>query len=389
MFDFDTVINRAGTGALKWDRRTPEEKDAGVIPLSVADMEFATAPCVREAVESAARHGLYGYTDPTEAYLDAVCAWMERRHAWRVLPREITCAGGVIPAVSQAVRALTRPGDRVILQSPGYAPLRAQIEGNGRVLVENPLREADGHWLPDLDLLSAQAKDAKALLLCSPHNPSGRVWTREELSAIAEICRQNSLTVIVDEIHHDIILSGAHTVFATISPYARENTLTCTSAGKAFNLAGLQTANVICHNPAMTASFRARRAADGQSNIPYFGLAATQAAYTAGDAWLDALTDALRQNHAILRRFFAEKLPLVRAYPLEGTYLAWTDWRAFPLRGKALDDFLRGECRLILSPGAMFGACGQGFQRFNIALPKGALARALDKLNLCCRNVAI
>ena len=378
MFAFDTLIDRSQTGAVKWERRTEAEKRAGIVAMSVADMEFGVAPCVREAVVRAAEHGVYGYTDPNERYFAAVKRWMALRHGWDVRAEDVTCIHGVVPAIAVCVRAFTQPGDGVIIQPPVYPPFRQMIESNGRRVLNNALINENGRYRMDYEDLERKAADPRArlMVLCSPHNPVGRVWTREELARVHEICKRHGVTVASDEIHFDLVAGGAHTVYANVDPDA----IVLTAPSKTFNVPGLQLANAIIRNVARRNAFREELTACGGSNISYFGYAATCAAYEGGEEWLDALLDYLRGNEALVRDFMARRFPQVRISPMEGTYLLWLDYRALGVPDAEVNQFLRQDAGWIVNAGEMFGAEGRGFVRVNIALPRPELQKALDRL---------
>ena len=382
MYDFDTVIDRAGTGSSKWAQVSEEERVSGVVPLSVADMEFQAPPCVREAVERAARHGVYGYTDRSEAYDRAVVKWMARRHSLAVAPEDIVTVNGVVPALGVAVRAFTQPGDGVIFQPPVYHHFRFATERNGRTPMPCPLKlTADGYEM-DFDALERCASQprAKLMLLCSPHNPVGRVWRREELARVDEICRANGVVVVADEIHADLIFRGPHTAFPNLSAQARANCVLCTAPSKTFNVPGLNTANIMVFDGEKRARFTRQARVDGCEMLSYFGHAATIAAYEGGEAWLEAALAYIQGNYELLAAFFQARMPQVRLLPMEGSYLAWADMRGLNLSAQALKRFMREEAHMVLDEGDMFGQEGAGFERFNLALPKQALARQLERL---------
>ncbi len=382
-YDFDTLTDRRGTGACKWDRRTPEEKEKGYIPLSIADMEFQVAPCVRNAVVRAAEKGIYGYTDPEERYFQAVQGWMKRRHSLEITREEIVCLYGVVPALHAAVRAYTEPGDRVILQTPVYYPFTEAVTLTGREIAENPLREENGRYEMDLTGLEKLAADprAKLLLLCSPHNPVGRVWTRKELVALHEICARTGVVVVSDEIHFDLVLHGEHIPALNVSEAARRNTVMCTSASKTFNVPGLQLANMLIPDEGLRTKFRRQIASDGYSNISHFGYAATIAAYEEGDEWVDALKEYLRGNERLFAGFVRRYFPGAVLSKMEGTYLAWVNFRCLGKDAQALERFMRGSAGLFLDEGKIFGTMGEGYERFNIALPREELKKALTRLH--------
>ncbi len=379
MYDFDTPIDRNSTGALKWDRRTDEEKRLGVVPMSVADMEFAVAPCIKSAVLRAAEHGIYGYTDPEPRYFESVKRWFNARSGLSVETEDICCLNGCVPAISAAVRAFTREGEGVIIQTPVYYPFGDMIASNCRQVVENPLvYNADGTYSIDFDGLESAAHrdDVKLMLLCSPHNPVGRVWTAGELQKISDICERNGVLVASDEIHGDLILRGMHTPFMKIN----SRCILMTSPSKTFNIPGLQLANIIIKDANIRNAFWKRTRADGYSNIPYFAWAATIAAYDFGAEWLDALLEYLRENFNAFRAFFETEFPDIKVTPLEGTYLAWANFRSLGLKGKRLENLTRNKAHLVLDEGYIFGDIADGFERFNIALPRAQLMQNLERL---------
>ena len=378
-FDFDTIQPRRGTGCMKWDTAADPE----VLPMWVADMDFRTAPAVVEAVTQRAQQGIFGYTQVPDAYYEAVVRWFGQRHGWRIDPQWIIYTTGVVPAVSAVIKALTRPGDRVITQTPAYNCFFSSIRNNGCELASNPLRYEQGKFTIDFDDLEAQAADprAKVLLLCNPHNPSGRVWTREELRRVGEICLRHDVTVVSDEIHCELTYEGHdYTPFATVDPAFEARAVICNSPSKAFNLAGMQTANIVAADPEL------RRRIDRAINdnevcdIGPFGVTALMAAYNEGGAWLDALRAYLWENYQCVKAFFAEELPQFPIAPLEGTYLVWIDCRTTGSPSAELAEHLLNKCKLMLSPGTLYGAEGEGFLRLNIACPRTLLQEGLQRL---------
>lgn len=383
MYNFDTVIDRTGTGACKWVQRTDAEKQLGIIPMSVADMELPVAPCVRDAVVRAAEMGIYGYTMPTAEYFDALCNWMRRRHQIAITPEDVVPISGVVPAISVAIRAFTEPGDSVIVQSPVYHPFYHTTECNGRVIANCPLIQGDnGAYTMDFDALERAAKHPRTqlMLLCSPHNPVGRVWTREELMRVHEICHANDVLIVADEIHADLVKPGRHISFSTISLGARMGSLTFTAPSKSFNIPGLQNANALIFDPALRERFAAQAAIDGFDGVSYFGYAASIAAYNGAEDWLDEVLAYIEGNYELVKAFFAEHFPTVAIADLEGTYLAWIDLRSLNMDPHALQLFLREKAYLIVNDGAMFGAEGESFIRLNLAVPRPELKKALARL---------
>jgi len=387
-FDFTTLPNRNNTGCTKWDRRTDAEKAADIVPMSIADMDLCCAPCVMEAIEAAARHGVFGYTDAEDVYFDAVMGWMERRHDWRIEREWILPENGVVPAMSVAVRTFTEPGDGVLLQSPGYPPFEMMVTLNGREAVFSPLLLRDDEtYQMDFDDLREKAADprVKLMFLCSPHNPTGRVWTEAELRMVADICRENDVFVVSDEIHSDMIMKGKHTVFAKAAPEIADRCMVFTAPSKTFNIAGLQVANTIIPGADARERFAKRMLADGVSNISYFGRQAVIAAYLQGEPWLEALLAHIRENFEFFKNWLHTNLPMLRLMPAEGTYLAWMDCRALGMTDAELERFMRGEAMLFLDEGTMFGAGGEGFMRFTLVLPRHELEKALERLLAAAR----
>ena len=378
-YDFDTIIPRRGTNSYKWD--TPEEEN--VLPMWVADMDFRTAPAIVEALQRRVAHGIFGYTKVPETYYDAVVRWFESRHRWRIDPRWIIYTSGVVPALSAIIKALTVPGDKVIVQTPAYNCFYSSIRNDGCELSANNLIYRDGRYSIDFDDLEAKVADPKAkiLLLCNPHNPVGRVWTPEELRHIGDICLRNGVFVVADEMHCELTYEGYDsTPFASLSKRFQQNSVTCVSPSKAFNLAGLQIANIIA------ADDDVRRRIDRAININEvcdvnpFGVIATIASYNEGGEWLDALRKYLRRNYEYLCHFFEQRLPQYPVLPLEGTYLVWIDCRALGIGSDAMTLRLQEEQKLMINSGTMYGPGGEGFIRLNIACPRTLLVEGLERM---------
>ena len=333
------------------------------------------------------RHGIFGYSEPDAAYDTALAGWFSRRYGWRIDPTWNVITPGVVPALALAVRALTAPGDAVVIEEPVYYPFREVVEASGRTVAAVPLtRDADGVYRRDTTALEAalERTGARLLLLCNPHNPVGRVWSRDELAELAEVTGRHDVVVVADEIHADLALPGHRTTpFASLGERVAARTLTCTSPSKAFNLAGLQVANILVPDPALRARFRAELDAVGYSQPNALGLVACRAAYEGGDAWLDELREhiAAAQRHVVTR---LEAVPGVEAAPCEGTYLLWLDCTgllaATGLEADELDDAILKEAGLWLDDGAIFGTGGRGFTRMNVACPRAILDEALDRL---------
>ena len=384
---FDLVHDRTGTASLKWDFTAQRGRPAGVLPLWVADMDHQVAPGITSALLWRVRHGIFGYTDPDDAYDAALASWFARRYGWRIEADWNVVTPGVVPALALAVRALTEPGDAVVIEEPVYYPFREVIEDNGRVVAPAPLVQgADGRYRRDLAALEGvlASTGARLLLLCNPHNPVGRVWSRQELAELAEVAERHGVRVVSDEIHADLALPGyATTPFATVSDDAATRSITCTSPSKSFNLAGLQVANILIPDPGLRSAFRRELAGIGYSQPNALGLTACRAAYDTGEGWLEEL----REHVAAAREHVARRLasiPGIEATPTEGTYLLWLDCRGLleiaGLQPDELDEVICQEAGLWLDDGTIFGAGGEGFTRINVACARATLDEALDRL---------
>lgn len=379
-FDFTTPIDRRGSGAAKVGPH-PKFPDADVLPFWVADMDFAVAPAIRDALQAKLDHGIFGYEGASDAYRAAVTGWFARRFGWRPDPKHITTTPGVVFAVATAIRAFTEPGDAVLIQNPVYFPFAGLVKNNGRTLVETTLVLRDGHYAIDFAEFERQieANDVKLFVLCSPHNPTGRVWTREELSRMAEICAAHGVIVFADEIHCDFVYPGhTHTPFASLSPEAAAIAAIGTAPSKTFNLAGLQGSNIFIADDTLRRRYQAELAAQGYGAPNNLAMAATVAAYNAGEPWLAALLPHLAGNIAALRKALADTP--IRLIEPEGTYLMWLDCRALNLTDDALEAFFVKDAGLWLNAGITFGSAGAGFMRMNLACPRATLDAGLKRL---------
>lgn len=389
MYDFQSIIDRTGTGAIKHDMAPEPVKSAGFTPLTIADMEYKTPPAIQNAIIKAAEHGVYGYTHADGAYFSAVRGWLENRFSYAPERESMFNTSGVVPALGMAVRAFTQPGDGIVIQPPVYPPFRFAVRNNGRTLLENPLLYKDGRYEMDFEGLEALCKKSapKLLILCSPHNPVGRVWTAEELKRLGELCVKYGVFVIADEIHCDIVHHGGkHTVFATV-PQMDEICMVCTAVSKTFNLAGLSSSNIFIANKARRKAFEAVATLESSDNMPYFARAATIAAYTACGEWLDAFLVNIEGNFSRMDAFLKERLPMLTLIPAQGTYLAWVDMRSLGLSDKALEKLMLEKALLALDEGYIFGTGGGGFERINLALPQTALESALLRLERAVKGI--
>jgi cystathionine beta-lyase len=378
-YDFDTVIERKGTNSLKYDFAPERGMPEGLLPMWVADMDFAAPPEVLEDLHKTVTHGIFGYTETKQDYYDALSAWFSSRFHYAFEKRDVIKTPGVVFALAMAVRSFTEPGESVLIQTPVYYPFFEVIRDNDRIVVENPLVYSEGTYKIDFEDFERNIKEnaVKLFLLCSPHNPVGRVWSVAELTRIGEICGKYGVLVVSDEIHCDFVWEGfRHTCFGTLF----ENCIVATAPSKTFNIAGLQVANIIIKNPKIRHRFKDEISKSGYSQLNTMGLAACQSAYTHGGKWLSALKEYLQGNIALVDSFLKEKIPNVHVVPLQGTYLLWLDFRAYDLPQRVLDEKIVDEAHLWLDGGTMFGRGGEGFQRMNIACPRATLLSALEQL---------
>lgn len=379
-YNFDEIVSRRHTCSYKWDSAPSDEKE--VLPLWVADMDFRTAPVIVEALERRVRHGIFGYVRVPDAYYESVARWFARRHGWKMETDWIIYTSGVVPAISAVIKALTVPGDGVVVQTPVYNCFFSSIRNNGCRVVPNPLIYENRTYRIDFEDLDRKTADpgVRLLLLCNPHNPAGRVWTREELVRIGEICQKNGVKVIADEIHCELVFPGHEYVpFASTGENQLRNSVTCVSPSKAFNLAGLQIASIISCDRAVRERIDRAININEVCDVNPFGVEATIAAYEGGEDWLLQLLDYLKGNYDLLCDFFKTYLPQIPVTSLEGTYLVWTDCRAFHLPSDVLQTLLLEETGLWLNSGTLYGAEGEGFLRWNIACPRVVLHDALTR----------
>lgn len=375
-YDFDKTIDRRATNSYKWDS-APE----GVLPMWVADMDFRTAPAIIDALQKRVAHGIFGYTRVPDSYYDAVTSWFSRRHGWDIDREWIIYTSGVVPAVSAVIKALTVPGDKVIVQTPVYNCFFSSIRNNGCEIVSNPLRRTADTYEMDFDALERCAADprTKVMLLCNPHNPAGRVWTPDELTRLGNICLRNGVTVVADEIHCELVYQGfKYTPFASLSDAFLHRSVTCVSPSKAFNIAGLQIANIVAFGNDLRSRIDKAININEVCDVNPFGVAATIAAYNEGEEWLNQLVDYLHGNYEAMAEFCRRELAEFPITRLEGTYLVWMDCSSLGMSSDALEHALLDDARLWLNAGTMYGAEGEGYMRWNIACPRSVM---LDGLN--------
>ena len=385
-YDFTTRVNRAGSGSLKWDAmyQVNPHVDSSVVPLSVADMEFKMPPELTEGLKRYLDNAVLGYTGPTAAYKEAVQKWMKVRHNWAIEPDWIVPTAGVVPAIFNAVRSFTKPGDGVILLSPVYYPFFRAIRLQERNIAACSLQENGGRYTIDFDALERLAADPrnKALLFCSPHNPVGRVWAKEELHRIEEILLKNDLLLFSDEIHFDIVMQGhTHTVFQSLSNNLAERTITFTAPSKTFNIAGLGISNIIIKNENMRETFVKAQELGSGALFTALSYKACEICYTQCAAWLDEFLSVIDANQRIVQQFFQTHHPEIKAPLIEGTYLQWLDFRALGMEHKALEEFMTQTAQVFLDEGYIFGDEGRGFERINLAAPASIITETLERLS--------
>ena len=382
-YDFDRIVERKGTNSLKYDFARERGKREDVLPLWVADMDFQTAPEILEQLKQAVEHGIYGYSESKDGYFRAVQHWYDEHFGWHVEKNWLVKTPGVVFALAMAIKAFTKKGDAVLLQQPMYYPFSEVIRDNDRVLINSPLKLENGHYEIDFEDLEEKIQDnsVKLFLLCSPHNPVGRVWQEWELRKLGDICLRHSVLVVSDEIHSDFTYEGhVHHVFANLSPEISNITVTCTAPSKTFNLAGLQVSNIFISNEKLRKQFKKAVDAAGYSQLNLMGLVACQAAYEKGEPWFKALKAYLAENLEFVRVYLKEHLPQISLVEPEGTYLIWLDFRRLGLTESQREDLIVNKAHLWLDSGVMFGPDGEGFERINIACPRAVLQKALEQL---------
>lgn len=389
-YDFDRVYSRKNTNSAKWDAVKAIFGSEDVIPMWVADMDFPAAKPIVEALKKRAEHEFYGYTQAGSSVTEAFTDRLQKKYNWKVEPEWVVFTPGVIPALSVAVKALTHPGDEIILQEPVYFPFFSAVKANGCQIVTNQLKLCDGRYEMDFaDLenkfdtkrgMQFRSNRIKAIILCNPHNPIGRLWGMEDLKHLGEIIIGQGLPVISDEIHCELLFKGyKHTPFGAISKEFEQNGIVCMAPSKTFNLPGLHASSIVIPNKKLREKFNEARAGI-ESGINLFGLAGMEAAYKYGDEWLEQLLDYLQENLDFTLKYFAEKIPKISPIKPQATYLLWLDCRALGIDDKALGSLMREKAKVGLNDGSMFGAGGSGFQRMNIACPRTILKEALQRI---------
>ncbi|EKN70638.1 cystathionine beta-lyase [Neobacillus bataviensis LMG 21833] len=382
-YDFDKVTNRFSTASAKWDEVGNLFGEDDLLPMWVADMDFVSPDPVIAAIKQRAGHGIFGYTTIPGSYYEAVIEWMKIRHNWCIKKEWICYSPGIVPALSYIVQSFTHPGDKVVIQSPVYYPFSNVVTDNGREVVHNPLTFEDGRYSMDFDDLRRKLEpDVKLLILCSPHNPSGRIWTKEELTELGNICIEHNIIVVSDEIHCDLILNGkTHTPFAAISDQFAQNTIVCTAPSKTFNLAGLQTSNVIIPNTKLRETFQMTMNKLALRRPNTFGIVATESAYRYGQDWLDQLLDYLQRNLEFLTEYIEENIKGIKVIKPEASYLVWLDCRELGLSNEELQQFMLKQAKVAFNQGFTYGPGGEGFIRMNIGCPRSLVEKGLRRMN--------
>ncbi len=381
--NFDEVINRRNTNSLKYDFAERRGYPEDVLPFWVADMDFKTSSYVEDALIERTRHGIFGYSETGEEYFKIIAGWMKRRHNWEVEPSWLIKTPGVVFALAMAVKAFTEPGDSVLIQKPVYYPFSEVIEDNQRAVVSNDL-----YLGPDnryhIDYADFEKKiienHIKLFLLCNPHNPTGRVFTKDELECLGDICVKHGVLVVSDEIHHDFIFKGEHTVFANVKKEFRKISIICTSASKTFNLASMLISNIFIPDHNIRRAFQKQIDGAGISQLSILGLAATQAAYEKGDEWYDNMHEYVKGNIEYVRNYVKNNLPGIKVINGEGTYLMWINFNGLGLSLKELEHRIIYDAKLWLDSGRIFGKCGEGFQRINVAAPRALIEQAMERI---------
>ena len=382
IYDFDQVIDRSNTNSVKVDALEEVFGSKDLIPLWVADMDFKSPPEITEALKQRVEHGIFGYVEPSEAYFNSIINWLNNKHNWSVDKKAISFVPGVVKGFAFAIDVFTDINDKIIIQPPVYPPFKGTTEGLNRQIVTNPLVFEDGQYRMDFDNLREVAKTgAKMLILCNPQNPSGRVWNKEELSELAEICFENEILVVSDEIHADLVLKGyKHVPFATVSEKAAQNNITLMAPSKTFNIAGIVSSFAVVENKDIRKKYfdflHARQLNEGT----IFGYLAAQYAYEYGEEWLNQATEYIQKNIDFVDDYLQKNIPQIKAIIPEASFLVWLDCRQLNLTQPELVNFFIQKAKLALNSGTMFGKGGEGFMRLNVGCPRITLEKALDNL---------
>lgn len=390
--DFDTVVDRRNTNCLKYDFAVYRGKPENVLPLWVADMDFKVSSYIEDAIINQARHGIYGYSEVAEEYFQVLKNWNYKHYNWNIERKWLVKTPGIVFALAMAVKAFSKKGESVLIQQPVYYPFSEVILDNERNLVDNTLvLQEDGSYKIDFEDFERKIveNNVKLYFLCNPHNPVGRVWTKEELTALGDICLKHKVIVVSDEIHADFDYTGRHIVFADLKEEYKDISITCMAPSKTFNIAGLQLSNIFIPNRELKQRFKKEIAAAGYSQLNAVGLVAAKAAYENGEEWYQAMLSYVKDNIEYTRKYLEENLPVLKMTKPEGTYLVWIDFKGLGLSDDELEDLIINKAGLWLDSGLVFGKAGKGFQRINVACPRKNLQLALDKLKSAIDNIAL
>ena len=390
--DFDKVTDRYNTNCLKYDFAVYRGKPENVLPLWVADMDFKVSSYIEDAIINQARHGIYGYSEVAEEYFQVLKNWNYKHYNWNIERKWLVKTPGIVFALAMAVKAFSKKGESVLIQQPVYYPFSEVILDNERNLVDNTLvLQEDGSYKIDFEDFERKIveNNVKLYFLCNPHNPVGRVWTKEELTALGDICLKHKVIVVSDEIHADFDYTGRHIVFADLKEEYKDISITCMAPSKTFNIAGLQLSNIFIPNRELKQRFKKEIAAAGYSQLNAVGLVAAKAAYENGEEWYQAMLSYVKDNIEYTRKYLEENLPVLKMTKPEGTYLVWIDFKGLGLSDDELEDLIINKAGLWLDSGLVFGKAGKGFQRINVACPRKTLQLALDKLKSAIDNIAL
>lgn len=381
--NFNEVIYRKNTGSIKWDTMEEHGMASDILPLWVADMDFKAPVGVIKALAERVEHGVFGYTKPTDSYYDAVINWMNRRHGWQIEKDWIIIVPGIVPAINFAVQTYTKEGEGVLIQRPVYNPFTEAVVNNNRKLINSPLVLKGDRYEIDFEDFEKEIVDnkVKLFILCSPHNPVGRVWTREELKTMGDICLKQNVLIIVDEIHHDLVFKeNKHIPFASLGAKYSNNCITLTSPSKTFNLAGLHISNIIIENKEILKKLSSYLESIALTASNIFGIVGSEAAYNSGEEWLEELIDYLEGNKKLIQKFMVEKFPMIKVIDSEATYLLWIDFRGLGMEKEELEKFLAEKAKLWLNDGTIYGDEGIGYERINIACSRSTIEKGLKQL---------
>lgn len=383
--NFDEIINRQGTNAIKYEPKVLREMfgSEDLLPMWVADMDFKCPDVIVDAITERAAHGIFGYSDMDDAFYDVFIDWNIRRNQWKINREWICYSPGIVPAVNYIIQAFCHPGDKVIIQNPVYYPFAQAIVNNGAQVIYNPLVKIENQYEMDFDNLEKIVKDSrvKLLILCNPHNPIGRVWRREDLLKLGEICLANNVMVISDEIHSDLIMSGhKHVPYASLSESFAQNSITCMAPSKTFNIAGLQISNIVIPNQQIRTTFQAILENNAIKHPNIFGIVAQKAAYGKGEPWLEEVLSYIEENMDYIDTFVKANLPEIKFIKPEATYLAWLDFSGLGMDKFTLEKWIHGETKLALDEGYIFGEGGEGYERINVACPREMLIEAFNRI---------